>query len=205
MTSFRILHVCTGNICRSPMAERLTLLGLRERVGPQAARFVVTSAGTWGHEGSGMELAALQVLAELGVDGRAFRARELAPDHVIGADLVLGATREHRAQVVTLVPAAAGRTFTLREFSRAAAAVAPGSDGWPDDPVARARAVVVATAGSRGRVPPEHPGDDDDVVDPYGAPLTAFRHCARIIAEALVPAIDALAGRDGHRPVHRGS
>ncbi|HXV91753.1 MAG TPA: hypothetical protein VD813_00535 [Pseudonocardia sp.] len=204
MTCFRILHVCTGNICRSPMAERLTLRGLRERVGPRADRFAVTSAGTWGHEGSGMELAALRVLAEMGVDGRDFRARELAPEHVVAADLVLGATREHRAQAVALVPEAARRAFTLREFSRTAAVVATGSDGWPDDPVERARAVVVAVAGSRARLPPQH-ARDDDVVDPYGAPLTAFRHCALTIAEALVPALDALAGRTAPRPVHPGS
>jgi protein-tyrosine phosphatase len=204
MTVFRILHVCTGNICRSPMAERLTRLGLEERVGGHAARFAVTSAGTWGHEGSGMELAALQALAELGADGRDFRARELAPEHVRGADLVLGATREHRTQAVTLVPEALARTFTLREFSRTAAVVALVSDGWPQDPVERARAVVAATAGIRGTLAPGSPGTDD-VVDPYGAPLTAFQQCAHTIAEALVPALDALAGRGAHRTIRGGS
>lgn len=195
MTVFRILHVCTGNICRSPMAERLTRAGLEDRLDAHASRFSVTSAGTWGHEGSGMELAALQALDELGVDGRDFRARELLVEHIRRADLVLGATREHRAQVVTAVPEALPRTFTLREFARTAAAVVGGAeeDSWPADPVHRAHAVVVATAARRGSVPASLPGDDD-VPDPYGAPLPAFRRCATTIAEALVPALDALAG-----------
>ncbi|HSK25522.1 MAG TPA: hypothetical protein VK894_01250 [Jiangellales bacterium] len=207
MTVFRILHVCTGNICRSPIAERLTRRGLDERLGAHASRFSVTSAGTWGHEGSGMELGALQALGEMGVDGRDFRARELAGDQVRGADLVLGATREHRAQVVTVVPEALRRTFTLREFARTVAVVvadAGGPEAWPLDPVERARAVVAATAARRGSVPGALPGDDD-VADPYGAPLQAFRRCALTIADALVPALDALAGPAAQPAARAGS
>ncbi|MCW2614387.1 MAG: Tyrosine phosphatase, partial [Frankiales bacterium] len=113
---FRVLHVCTGNICRSPMAERLMRAGLAERLGADADRFVVESAGTWGHSGSPMEAHAHTTLASYGVDGADFRARELVAEHVAGADLVLGATREHRAAAVVLHPRAASRTFTLREL-----------------------------------------------------------------------------------------
>ena len=45
---FRWLVVCTGNICRSPMAEHLVRDGLRTRLGEAAADFVVASAGTFG-------------------------------------------------------------------------------------------------------------------------------------------------------------
>lgn len=188
---FRILHVCTGNICRSPMAERLTVHALRQRLGDGAEAFTVASAGTWGHEGSPMEAFAEQALAEVGLLADGFRARELLTEHVAEADLVLGATREHRAHVVTLVPTALPRTFTLREFARTAATIRQGDLQLPYDPVERARAVVRATSARRGTVPPPHPGADD-LADPYGAPLATFRACARELAEAVDAVVDAL-------------
>ncbi|MCU1593365.1 MAG: protein tyrosine phosphatase, partial [Frankiales bacterium] len=75
--TFRILHVCTGNICRSPMAEQLMRRGLEERLGEGSTAFEVASAGTWGHEGAPMEPFALSTLGALGVDGSRFTAREL--------------------------------------------------------------------------------------------------------------------------------
>jgi hypothetical protein len=81
---FRVLHVCTGNICRSPMAELLMRRMLDRGWPEQAERFVVESAGTWGHAGSPMEPHAHSTLAAHGVDGSAFRARELAAEHVAG-------------------------------------------------------------------------------------------------------------------------
>ncbi len=190
--SFRVLHVCTGNICRSPMAERLMADGLQARLGEQAAGFVVESAGTWGHTGSPMEPYALSTLASYDVDGSAFRARELVAEHVVAADLVLAATREHRAAAVVLQPRAAARTFTLREFARLAAAVDPTA--LPDgDPAERARALVKAAAGKRGLVPPETPADDD-LADPYHAPESAFAACAALIQEALRAPLELLGG-----------
>ena len=193
MDPFRVLHVCTGNICRSPMAERLMRSGLENRLGHEAGRFDVASAGTWGHSGAPMQEHALTVLADFGVDGRDFRARELVADHVEQADLVLTATREHRARCVTLHPRAAGRTFTLREFARLTAAVDP--EQLPvGDVVERARALVRAAAGNRGVVPAGAP-EDDDLADPYRLPLQAFDDCAELVAASLRPPLDLLAGR----------
>ena len=193
---FRVLHVCTGNICRSPMAEHLMRDGLVQRLGGDAGRFVVESAGTWGHTGSPMEQYALTTLKTYGVDGQEFTARELVAEHVAGADLVLGATREHRAAAVVLHPRAAARTFTLREFGRLAGAVAAAS--LPTgDPVERARATVRAAAANRGLVPPNTPRDDD-LADPYQAPESAFTTCANLISSTLEPVLDLLVGRSAH-------
>jgi protein-tyrosine phosphatase len=180
---FRVLHVCTGNICRSPMAERLMRSMLDAAWPEQTHRFVIESAGTWGHSGSPMEPHALTTLAELGADGTDFLARELVADHVAGADLVLGATRDHRAAAVVLHPRAAARTFTLREFARLTRDV-DAADLPDSDAVERARALVRAAAARRGLVPPHHPADDD-LADPYQAPASAFAAAAEIIADAL--------------------
>ncbi|MCW2714361.1 MAG: protein tyrosine phosphatase [Frankiales bacterium] len=189
---FRVLHVCTGNICRSPMAEQLMRAGLAARLGPEAGRFVVQSAGTWGHTGSPMEPFALRTLSAYGVDGSGFRARELVAEHVAGADLVLGATREHRAASVVLHPRAARRTFTLREFHRLAAAV--DGDALPQgDVVERARALVAAAAAKRGLVPPQDPSHDD-LADPYHAPESAFTVCGDLVERSLQEPLDLLTG-----------
>ncbi len=189
---FRVLHVCTGNICRSPMAERLTRAGLDARLGVQAERVQVRSAGTWGHTGSPMEPHALTTLGSAGIDGADFRARELAAEHVVGADLVLAATREHRASAVVLQPRAAARTFTLLEFARLCTAVDPAA--LPaGDVVERARALVRQAALQRGRVVAESPAHDD-LADPYHGPLSGFEQCARIVEDALRGPLDLLVG-----------
>ncbi|HVM27214.1 MAG TPA: low molecular weight phosphatase family protein [Mycobacteriales bacterium] len=191
---FRVLHVCTGNICRSPMAERLMHAMVGAGWPEQAGRFVVESAGTWGHSGSPMEPHALSTLAGLGVDGSAFRARELEAEHVTAADLVLTATREHRAAAVVLHPRAAARTFTLLEFARLTAG-ADASELPAGDAVDRARALVRLAASRRGLVPPERPGDDD-LADPYQAPASAFAATAELVRAALRGPVDLLvAGR----------
>jgi protein-tyrosine phosphatase len=200
---FLILYVCTGNICRSPMAERLTRAGLARRLGPQALSFRVESAGTWGHEGSPMEPYAAQVLTDRGVVADDFVGRELAPEHVLGADLILAATRDHRDQVLAVDGLAGPRTFTLREFARLAGSVDRRALPVGDLP-ARARALVDAAETLRRRVPPAGaPASayDDDIEDPLGAPLHVYRLCASRIADAVDSMLDTIARADTRRVV----
>ncbi|MFD3453034.1 protein-tyrosine-phosphatase [Streptomyces sp. NPDC058691] len=189
---FRILHVCTGNVCRSPMAERLTRHELTLRLGDGASGIIVESAGTWGHEGAPMEAHAATVLAEYAADPTGFLGRELLDDHVIDADLVLTATRDHRAQVISMGHAAGLRTFTLKEFTRLVRAIDPTT--LPEGSVTeRARSLVRAAAALRGWLLAPTP-DADEVYDPYGAPLTFFRSIGEEIHGALDPVLTALTG-----------
>lgn len=187
--SFHVLHICTGNICRSPMAEALTRLGATQR---GLSGLEVSSAGTWGHDGAPMEPHALSTLEEYDVDGQAFRARELAAEHVAGADLVLGATREHRAAAVVLQPRAASRTFTLREFARLVTAL-DLSELPVGDLRERGLVLVRLAASQRSLVRTDRPSDDD-LSDPYHAPASQFVRCAGLIEQALRAPLDALAG-----------
>ena len=188
---FRWLVVCTGNICRSPMAERLVAAGLSERLGHAAAHFQVESAGTYGLVGREMEPYAAQVLATLGGDSTGFRARRLDTALMERADLITTATLEHRAVAVSLHPRAASRTFTIRELARLLTVV--DVDALPaDDPVERARAMVAAAAARRGYLPPPGPGADD-VADPYGGPLQAYERCGALLVEALRAPLDVIA------------
>jgi protein-tyrosine phosphatase len=190
---FSVLMVCTGNIGRSPMMERLMRRELSARgVG---SRVAVSSAGTYAQSGRGMELGAMRALTELGVDADRFTATLLTPHAVAASDLVLVATREHRAEVVNLQPSAVRRTFTLHELGRIAvnAPPMPGFD-YVDAEVHAAprqmRAAVAWAGQLRGAVPRPDPEELDDLDDPLGAPDQVYRERAAAIAasvERIVP------------------
>jgi protein-tyrosine phosphatase len=135
-----ILTVCTGNICRSPLAEQL----LRARLGDG---FRVHSAGVGAMTGWPMDPDAADQSRAYGGDPDGFTARQLTAAIVDESDLILTATRSHRDEVVRRFPKAMRRTFSLAEFAAL---------DEPDVATAAARRSTVRL--SRG----------DDVVDPYG-------------------------------------
>lgn len=191
ISSYRILCVCTGNICRSPTMERLLVARLTERLGPaDAGRFVVGSAGTWGLVGEPMAGPAAACLKDLGGDPAGFVARKLSVELIDAADLILTATREHRATVVTMRPQTAIRTLTWREWSRLLEPVTPADVADPD-PVERMHKLSVAAVGGRGRVPLKQ-RREDDLTDPYGAPMEVYRAVAQQIDVALKVPLDLL-------------
>jgi protein-tyrosine phosphatase len=180
---FRVLFVSTGNVCRSPMAERLAEKELSDALGSEASLFRWGSAGTWGHDGAPMEPHARMVLAERGARSEAFVAQELLHEHIAVADLILTGSREQCGQVRLFDPHATRRAFALREFARLARQVPSGS--LAGAATARARNLVDRVADLRERSGPARPGDD--IADPYGAPLHVFRLCAQEITECLAP------------------
>jgi protein-tyrosine phosphatase len=179
---YTILCVCTGNICRSPAAERL----LSARLGPEVR---VVSAGTLGLVGHGIQAEMATHLSALGLPDVGFAARRMTPVDVREADLVLGLSREHRGAAVELVPGAVRRAFTLLEFARLVSEVEP--DELPDGTVAdRLRAVVPLVTSRRRRVAS---ADLDDVIDPYRVSQQAYdesffaiRGAVDVIADRIV-------------------
>lgn len=191
---FRILFVCTGNICRSPTAEILARHLLVGRLGGrEAARFDVGSAGIGAVAGHPMHPLARAQLAPWGLDGERserFVARQISPSIVAGADLVLGASPRHRSAVLEEFPELLAVTFSLREFARLAAPVPV--ETLPADVVHRARVVVDRARNLRGRVPPP---DDDRIPDPMGGPPEAHQLSTTLVFEALRTILDVVAPR----------
>jgi protein arginine phosphatase len=107
-----ILFVCTGNICRSPLAAALLQRALAER---GAQGIDVSSAGTGAWDGAPVSEGAYLVGLEQGLDLSAHRARLLTHDLVEHSDVILTMARHHRARVDEL--GGAGHVFVLGEYA----------------------------------------------------------------------------------------
>ncbi|MFE9189362.1 phosphotyrosine protein phosphatase [Micromonospora sp. NPDC007208] len=201
MPPFTVLHVCMGNICRSPMAERLLALAVRERLtrraqDPAQAEELVHShsAGTGGwHAGEEMNPPAARQVIGRGGDVAGFAARKLRSDHIDAADLVLTATADQQEYVVALRPDAAARTFVLGEFGRLLAAVDAGAlppgDATPEAVYARGVALVAAAHDARLGASALA---TDDLDDPWGRGDQCFSRVADEIEETVHPLAGAL-------------
>src|SRR5437588_2387167 len=106
-----VLFVCTGNVCRSPMAE-----GIFRHAVCGRGEFRVLSAGLGAMEGQPPSSYAVEAVKELGIDISGQRSRMLTPGLVAEADYIFGMTHSHIDTVVLLYPFAAEKTFLLREF-----------------------------------------------------------------------------------------
>ncbi len=129
------------------------------------------------------------LMAERGLDLADHRSRRMTPELLAAADLVVGMERRHVREAALLDREVWPRSFTLRELARRTTAAGPR----PDD-VDLGRWLLSLSADRR---PDDHLGASpaDDVADPYGRSLRAYRRCA----DDLVSLVDSVA--DGLWPV----
>ena len=181
--------VCTGNVCRSPLAERVGRAHLGRLLGEDAGLIRIESAGTRAVVGVPMHPASAEVLGCLGGDPTGFRARQLTDGMAVRADLTLTLTREHRHQVLARAPRAMSRTFTLLEAAALLQSVEPCGTALGTTPPERFRALISALAMARSGRPSRR---DDDVLDPIGLPAEFHAQVGQIVADALVPVLEQL-------------
>jgi len=197
----RILTVCTGNICRSPVAERLLQAGLDQAV---PGGFVVTSAGTRAMVGDPMQPASAEIVRTYGGNPDHFAARQLTGKILRGVDLVLTMTSGHRGDVLQLDASLLKRTFTIREFARmldvlderataaeTAGEPTPAGPGTHDDgdPLAANsafwRALPARAAAVRHLTLPADSAEND-IIDPYRRSPDVYRQMEDELAPAIV-------------------
>ena len=202
MTHFTVLMVCTGNICRSPLAEQL----LRAQAAAASLPITVTSAGTGAMVGREMTAQAAELSAQFGALSTDHAPTQLTESIIAGADLILTATREHRAAVVSMHPKAIRRTFTLTQFARLAptlVALAAEHTPTPPAPLAAApstapplvelvetpqdhlKSLLTHAAVARSLISPPANPTDDDITDPYKQSQSVYDDVAAEIHTAI--------------------
>lgn len=168
----RLLFVCTGNICRSPTAERLAAAdGKRSTI----SDLQVSSAGIRAVTQHPIHPNAATVIEELGGDASDFAARQLTRRIALEADLILTMTIMQRNAVLQLAPQRLHRTFTLIEASRL---------------VSECRATRI---GELSKLRPRLKSADSkqtEVPDPIRRDLEFFRLVGYQIASHLPPILD---------------
>jgi protein-tyrosine phosphatase len=166
-SAVHLLFVCTGNICRSPTAERLTAAyGCQYRI----PDFHVSSAGTRAVIGHPIHPESAPILCNLGGDPSNFAARQLSAKIATSADLILTMTRAHRDSVLELAPHRLHRTFTLSE----AAGLASKYDARTVAELAPLRSHLMAD-------------DAPDISDPIGKSAETFAAVGAQILDLVLP------------------
>ncbi len=173
--ALHILFVCTGNICRSPTAERLTRHYAAEH---GIVELAASSAGTRALVGHPIHPEASVVLEAMGGDSSHFAARRLTHRIAREADLVLGMTTAHRDAVFEVAPQLFRKAFTLTEASMLTSTYAASSV----EEMAALRPVIGESNIS-------------DIPDPIGQDHGSFVGVGSQIAELLTPILQQLCAR----------
>jgi len=110
----KVLFVCTGNTCRSSMAEAIFNKMTEEK---EYLDMAAESAGVEATNGMPANDKAIETLKQIGIDMNAHKSRKIKSEHIEGSDLVLTMTRLHKIQLLSAYPKAKGKVFTLLEYA----------------------------------------------------------------------------------------
>lgn len=185
----RILFVCTGNTCRSPMAESMMRHLLKER-GIEAE---VRSAGVSAWNGTPMSDHAQQVLQDRKMENPDFNSQLLSASLVEWADLILTLTSGHKGHVLQLFPNASEKTYTLIEYANQSQDDS-GLEEWTSftaelqlkiaQGVQPTEAEITRYYELQQKVP------NLDIADPFGGSLQDYQLTAQEIEAAIMKIVD---------------
>ena len=157
-----VLFVCSGNTCRSPMAEAIFNDAIDDHPRLKDLDVNAISAGTFACEGADMAEFATEVLEEMDIRLPFFKhkAQPFTAEMAAGADLILAMQEQHLEEILALAPEAEDRTHTLKGY-------AAGVDGF---------------TGS----------EEYDIEDPFREPLEVYREVAQTLRESIGKAMQRM-------------
>lgn len=194
----RILYVCTGNQCRSVMAEYLTRAALVRRGGGNEAGvepIEIRSAGTLQYPPHPADPIVVELLAADGIDATAHRSTPLNADVSRAADLIMCFEREQIADLLAQNPLAARRTFLFDDFVNvcaklrrdAGAGAVPGGSAVPGNTMAdRLREAMASASMLRPFLP-----EARETEDPHAKPRDVFERVYAEITRGVDTILDA--------------
>lgn len=177
----KVLFVCTGNICRSPMGELLFPLFFH------SDEIETDSAGTQGLISSEIDPSSAQLLTTDGVDSSAFRSKRLTPQLAMSADLILCFTERQAKEIATLAPRVARKTFTLTDFANLCKYCAEHGLIEGENLEDRTDSVILNASMIRPAVERA-----DDIHDPYRREFEVFQRAHDQMTAAMVTIAESL-------------
>ena len=168
----KVLFVCTGNVCRSPMGELLL---------PQYMPDLESdSAGTRGLDNHAIAPSSAKIMTAHGIDSSGFRSKRVTPQLANGSDLILCFEYEQRNEISVIAPIAARRTFLLNDFANMCAYCK--EQGYVEGVTREERLASVIDNASMIR--PMIP-DTDNIEDPMGKDFPVCERAYNEICAAL--------------------
>ena len=169
--------ICTGNLCRSPMAEGV----FRHAVEKRGCDIEVASSGTWAYWGNPATEEAVEVLRARGIDLSGHQSRGLDPKELKAADLIVGMTSVHRREILQVAPEVEPKLVLLKELVEFAL-----EGDLPDSSEARLERLLGAPRPKWRRAL--------DLDDPIGKPIGAYERTVAHIEMGVEVLVNALCG-----------
>ncbi|MDF2647215.1 MAG: protein-tyrosine-phosphatase-like protein [Paenibacillus sp.] len=191
----RILFVCTGNTCRSPLAEGL----LRIRVHQEGLAAEVRSAGVSAVTGDPISRNSASLLQEAGFK-ESISSLAIQESEVNWADLILTMTMSHKRTVIQRFPSAIEKTFTLKEYVEDDAhilqAIEEREQLVTELQLKQALSQAVSIEERSRIFKLEHAIPDFDISDPFGGSIEIYRQTAEEISGSLDKLVQKIRARN---------